>query len=146
MFCRNIEIHLRVFAFTWWLLKVRCAFNSCCFTPPVCLSLTVNVSYEERARYLETIVQHHQELTTFEDYAARVYSPAPCSHLSADTGRTPTSTNPARAQTSKGDLNSEVRAAKLKSCVQSWFAAKAALSLSPDRLWDFIGQPISRVL
>eukprot|EP00066_Takifugu_rubripes_P025892 XP_011615158.1 PREDICTED: ral GTPase-activating protein subunit alpha-1 [Takifugu rubripes] len=43
--------------------------------------------YEERARYLETIVQHHQELTTFEDYAARVYSPAPCSHLSSDTGR-----------------------------------------------------------
>uniref|UniRef100_H3DHJ3 Ral GTPase activating protein catalytic subunit alpha 1 n=1 Tax=Tetraodon nigroviridis TaxID=99883 RepID=H3DHJ3_TETNG len=40
--------------------------------------------YEERARYLETIVQHHQELTTFEDYAARVYSPAPCSHLSLD--------------------------------------------------------------
>ncbi|XP_075879598.1 ral GTPase-activating protein subunit alpha-1 isoform X5 [Nelusetta ayraudi] len=42
--------------------------------------------YEERARYLETIVQHHQEPTTFEDYAARVYSPAPCSHLPSDTG------------------------------------------------------------
>ncbi|XP_069391343.1 ral GTPase-activating protein subunit alpha-1 isoform X9 [Paralichthys olivaceus] len=42
--------------------------------------------YEERARYLETIVQHHQELTTFEDYAARVYSPAPCTHLPSDTG------------------------------------------------------------
>ncbi|XP_041827324.1 ral GTPase-activating protein subunit alpha-1 isoform X2 [Melanotaenia boesemani] len=42
--------------------------------------------YEERARYLETIVQHHQEPTTFEDYAARVYSPAPCTHLSSDTG------------------------------------------------------------
>ncbi|XP_041827328.1 ral GTPase-activating protein subunit alpha-1 isoform X5 [Melanotaenia boesemani] len=41
--------------------------------------------YEERARYLETIVQHHQEPTTFEDYAARVYSPAPCTHLSSDT-------------------------------------------------------------
>ncbi|XP_069391341.1 ral GTPase-activating protein subunit alpha-1 isoform X7 [Paralichthys olivaceus] len=41
--------------------------------------------YEERARYLETIVQHHQELTTFEDYAARVYSPAPCTHLPSDT-------------------------------------------------------------
>uniref|UniRef100_A0A3Q2CAM5 Ral GTPase activating protein catalytic subunit alpha 1 n=1 Tax=Cyprinodon variegatus TaxID=28743 RepID=A0A3Q2CAM5_CYPVA len=37
--------------------------------------------YEERARYLETIVQHHQEPTTFEDYAARVYSPAPYTHL-----------------------------------------------------------------
>uniref|UniRef100_A0A3B4YXY1 Ral GTPase activating protein catalytic alpha subunit 1 n=1 Tax=Stegastes partitus TaxID=144197 RepID=A0A3B4YXY1_9TELE len=44
--------------------------------------------YEERARYLETIVQHHQEPTTFEDYAARVYSPAPCTHLPSDTGRT----------------------------------------------------------
>ncbi|XP_077476456.1 ral GTPase-activating protein subunit alpha-1 isoform X8 [Stigmatopora argus] len=42
--------------------------------------------YEERARYLETIVQHHQEPTTFEDYAARVYSPAPCTHLPTDTG------------------------------------------------------------
>ncbi|XP_036006700.1 ral GTPase-activating protein subunit alpha-1 isoform X2 [Fundulus heteroclitus] len=40
--------------------------------------------YEERARYLETIVQHHQEPTTFEDYAARVYSPAPCTHLPSD--------------------------------------------------------------
>ncbi|XP_077396153.1 ral GTPase-activating protein subunit alpha-1 isoform X4 [Festucalex cinctus] len=43
--------------------------------------------YEERARYLETIVQHHQEPTTFEDYAARVYSPAPCTHLPTDTDR-----------------------------------------------------------
>ncbi|XP_072314403.1 ral GTPase-activating protein subunit alpha-1 isoform X5 [Eucyclogobius newberryi] len=42
--------------------------------------------YEERTRYLETIVQHHQEPTTFEDYAARVYSPAPCTHLPSDTG------------------------------------------------------------
>ncbi|MED6260906.1 hypothetical protein ATANTOWER_031100 [Ataeniobius toweri] len=45
-----------------------------------------DLSYEERARYLETIVQHHQEPTTFEDYAARVYSPAPCTHLPSDTG------------------------------------------------------------
>ncbi|XP_023208876.1 ral GTPase-activating protein subunit alpha-1 isoform X6 [Xiphophorus maculatus] len=42
--------------------------------------------YEERARYLETIVQHHQEPTMFEDYAARVYSPAPCTHPPSDTG------------------------------------------------------------
>ncbi|XP_029316259.1 ral GTPase-activating protein subunit alpha-1 isoform X4 [Cottoperca gobio] len=42
--------------------------------------------YEERTRYLETIVQHHQEPTTFEDYAARVYSPAPCTHLPSDSG------------------------------------------------------------
>ncbi|XP_043999649.1 ral GTPase-activating protein subunit alpha-1 isoform X2 [Gambusia affinis] len=42
--------------------------------------------YEERARYLENIVQHHQEPTTFEDYAARVYSPAPCTHPASDSG------------------------------------------------------------
>uniref|UniRef100_A0A8C5C551 Ral GTPase activating protein catalytic subunit alpha 1 n=1 Tax=Gadus morhua TaxID=8049 RepID=A0A8C5C551_GADMO len=42
--------------------------------------------YEERSRYLETIVLHHQEPTTFEDYAARVYSPAPCTHPPSDAG------------------------------------------------------------
>lgn len=52
------------------------------------LSLTFELSYEERARYLENIVQNHQEPTTFEDYAARVYSPAPCTHLPSDTGET----------------------------------------------------------
>ncbi|XP_053701667.1 ral GTPase-activating protein subunit alpha-1 isoform X2 [Synchiropus splendidus] len=41
--------------------------------------------YEERAQYLENIVQNYQEPTTFEDYAARVYSPAPCTHLPTDT-------------------------------------------------------------
>ena len=34
-------------------------------------------------------MQHHQEPTTFEDYAARVYSPAPCTHPPSDAGRTP---------------------------------------------------------
>ncbi|XP_041703935.2 ral GTPase-activating protein subunit alpha-1 isoform X1 [Coregonus clupeaformis] len=42
--------------------------------------------YEERARYLETIVQHHLEPTTFEDYAARVFCPAPYHHLPSDPG------------------------------------------------------------
>ncbi|XP_078262692.1 ral GTPase-activating protein subunit alpha-1 isoform X9 [Rhinoraja longicauda] len=40
--------------------------------------------YEERARYLETIVQHHQEPTAFEDFAAQVFCPAPCHHLPSD--------------------------------------------------------------
>ncbi|XP_036810606.1 ral GTPase-activating protein subunit alpha-1 isoform X7 [Oncorhynchus mykiss] len=40
--------------------------------------------YEERARYLETIVQHHLEPTTFEDYAARVFCPAPYHHHLSD--------------------------------------------------------------
>uniref|UniRef100_A0A8C7H1J4 Ral GTPase activating protein catalytic subunit alpha 1 n=1 Tax=Oncorhynchus kisutch TaxID=8019 RepID=A0A8C7H1J4_ONCKI len=44
--------------------------------------------YEERARYLETIVQHHLEPTTFEDYAARVFCPAPYLHLPSDPDRT----------------------------------------------------------
>ncbi|XP_051578166.1 ral GTPase-activating protein subunit alpha-1-like isoform X6 [Myxocyprinus asiaticus] len=42
--------------------------------------------YEERARYLETIVQHHLEPTTFEDYAARVFCPAPFHHLPSEAG------------------------------------------------------------
>ncbi|XP_076305803.1 ral GTPase-activating protein subunit alpha-1 isoform X2 [Tachypleus tridentatus] len=33
--------------------------------------------YEERARSLETIVQNHKELSTFEYFAAATYSPAP---------------------------------------------------------------------
>ena len=53
----------------------------------VVFPLTSEPSYEERARYLETIVQHHLEPTTFEDYAARVFSPAPCHHLSSDAGK-----------------------------------------------------------
>lgn len=56
--------------------------------------LNSDLSYEERARYLETIVQHHQEPTTFEDYAARVYSPAPYTHLPSDTGKTRNIFNP----------------------------------------------------
>ncbi|XP_028857051.1 ral GTPase-activating protein subunit alpha-1 isoform X8 [Denticeps clupeoides] len=42
--------------------------------------------YEERARYLETIVQHHLEPTTFEDYAARVFCPAPFHHFHTEAG------------------------------------------------------------
>ncbi|KAM5242292.1 ral GTPase-activating protein subunit alpha-1 isoform 11-T11 [Hipposideros larvatus] len=44
--------------------------------------------YEERARYLQTIVQHHLEPTTFEDFAAQVFSPAPYHHLPSDAGET----------------------------------------------------------
>ncbi|XP_041928046.1 LOW QUALITY PROTEIN: ral GTPase-activating protein subunit alpha-1 [Alosa sapidissima] len=54
--------------------------------------------YEERARYLETIVQHHLEPTTFEDYAARVFCPAPNHHLSSEAGschETPSAESPA---------------------------------------------------
>ncbi|KAF5891339.1 ral GTPase-activating protein subunit alpha-1-like, partial [Clarias magur] len=45
--------------------------------------------YEERARYLESIVQHHVELSTFEDYAARMFSPAPFHHPPSESGSFP---------------------------------------------------------
>ncbi|XP_075281481.1 ral GTPase-activating protein subunit alpha-1 isoform X11 [Opisthocomus hoazin] len=45
--------------------------------------------YEERARYLQTIVQHHLEPTTFEDFAAQVFCPAPYHHLPSDAGFCP---------------------------------------------------------
>ncbi|KYO37256.1 ral GTPase-activating protein subunit alpha-1 isoform X5 [Alligator mississippiensis] len=45
--------------------------------------------YEERARYLQTIIQHHLEPTTFEDFAAQVFCPAPYHHLPSDTGSCP---------------------------------------------------------
>ncbi|KAK1792892.1 hypothetical protein P4O66_001623 [Electrophorus voltai] len=50
------------------------------------LGFRTSHSYEERARYLETIVQHHLEPSTFEDYAARVFCPAPFHHLTSETG------------------------------------------------------------
>ncbi|KAM5164105.1 ral GTPase-activating protein subunit alpha-2 isoform 2-T2 [Mantella aurantiaca] len=33
--------------------------------------------YEERALYLEAIIQNHREMMTFEDFAAQVFSPTP---------------------------------------------------------------------
>uniref|UniRef100_A0A8B9N7E2 Ral GTPase activating protein catalytic alpha subunit 2 n=1 Tax=Accipiter nisus TaxID=211598 RepID=A0A8B9N7E2_9AVES len=33
--------------------------------------------YEERALYLEAIIQNHKEVMTFEDFAAQVFSPSP---------------------------------------------------------------------
>lgn len=41
------------------------------------LSLTTGPSYEERALYLEAIVQNHREVVTFEDFASQVFSPSP---------------------------------------------------------------------
>ncbi|KAM8921688.1 ral GTPase-activating protein subunit alpha-1 isoform 6-T6 [Pelodytes ibericus] len=39
--------------------------------------------FEERMRYLDSIIQQHLEPTTFEDYAAQVFCPAPHNHLPA---------------------------------------------------------------
>nr|XP_044621444.1 ral GTPase-activating protein subunit alpha-1 isoform X10 [Equus asinus] len=65
--------------------------------------------YEERARYLQTIVQHHLEPTTFEDFAAQVFSPAPYHHLPSDAGSYPEilpSETPTAAQVDGADLAS----------------------------------------
>ncbi|XP_062973888.1 ral GTPase-activating protein subunit alpha-1 isoform X4 [Elgaria multicarinata webbii] len=63
--------------------------------------------YEERARYLQTIVQHHLDPSTFEDYAAQVFCPAPCHHLPSENGSYPetqASEGPAAAQMDGPDL------------------------------------------
>uniref|UniRef100_A0A673C253 Rap-GAP domain-containing protein n=1 Tax=Sphaeramia orbicularis TaxID=375764 RepID=A0A673C253_9TELE len=36
--------------------------------------------YEERALYLEAIIQNHREVMTFEDFASQVFSPSPAQH------------------------------------------------------------------
>nr|XP_023684554.1 ral GTPase-activating protein subunit alpha-1 isoform X1 [Paramormyrops kingsleyae] len=58
--------------------------------------------YEERARYLETIVQHHLEPTTFEDFAAQVFCPAPFQQLPSESGSCPES-QPAETPAVPGD-------------------------------------------
>ncbi|XP_061467651.1 ral GTPase-activating protein subunit alpha-1 isoform X7 [Rhineura floridana] len=63
--------------------------------------------YEERARYLQTIVEHHLDPSTFEDYAAQVFCPAPCHHLPSETGsypQTQASEAPTAAQMDWPDL------------------------------------------
>nr|XP_060615150.1 ral GTPase-activating protein subunit alpha-1 isoform X8 [Anolis sagrei ordinatus] len=63
--------------------------------------------YEERARYLQTIVQHHLDPSTFEDYAAQVFCPAPCHHLPSENGSYPetqASETPTAAQMDGPDL------------------------------------------
>ncbi|XP_031211885.1 ral GTPase-activating protein subunit alpha-1 isoform X6 [Mastomys coucha] len=66
--------------------------------------------YEERARYLQTIVQHHLEPTTFEDFASQVFSPAPYHHFPADAvgsyPEIPPSDAPTAAQVDGADLAS----------------------------------------
>ncbi|XP_057358659.1 ral GTPase-activating protein subunit alpha-2 isoform X1 [Manis pentadactyla] len=41
-----------------------------------CLIPLYQSFYEERALYLEAIIQHHREVMTFEDFAAQVFSPS----------------------------------------------------------------------
>ncbi|XP_044520704.1 ral GTPase-activating protein subunit alpha-1 isoform X5 [Gracilinanus agilis] len=82
--------------------------------------------YEERARYLQSIVQHHLEPTTFEDFAAQVFSPAPYHHSASDAvgsfpetlpSETPTATqmdgtdlaSPMSPRTSKSRMSMKLR-------------------------------------
>ncbi|KAK9409621.1 ral GTPase-activating protein subunit alpha-1 [Crotalus adamanteus] len=63
--------------------------------------------YEERARYLQTIIQHHLDPSTFEDYASQVFCPASCHHLPPETGpypETQASEVPAATQMDRSDL------------------------------------------
>lgn len=45
-----------------------------------------SLSYEERALYLEAIIQNHREVMTFEDFAAQVFSPSPTYYTTSTTG------------------------------------------------------------
>uniref|UniRef100_A0A4W5PS12 Ral GTPase activating protein catalytic subunit alpha 2 n=1 Tax=Hucho hucho TaxID=62062 RepID=A0A4W5PS12_9TELE len=45
--------------------------------------------YEERALYLEAIVQNHREVMTFEDFASQVFSPSPSYYPMNGTGKNP---------------------------------------------------------
>uniref|UniRef100_A0A8C7XEF6 Ral GTPase activating protein catalytic subunit alpha 2 n=1 Tax=Oryzias sinensis TaxID=183150 RepID=A0A8C7XEF6_9TELE len=59
--------------------------------------------YEERALYLEAIVQNHREVMTFEDFASQVFSPSPgypvsgtgslTGSVSTESGNNPTTTD-----------------------------------------------------
>ncbi|XP_041927358.1 ral GTPase-activating protein subunit alpha-2 isoform X4 [Alosa sapidissima] len=42
--------------------------------------------YEERALYLEAIIQNHREVMTFEDFASQVFSPSPMYYTMSTTG------------------------------------------------------------
>uniref|UniRef100_A0A8C7IT65 Ral GTPase activating protein catalytic subunit alpha 2 n=1 Tax=Oncorhynchus kisutch TaxID=8019 RepID=A0A8C7IT65_ONCKI len=46
--------------------------------------------YEERALYLEAIVQNHREVMTFEDFASQVFSPSTSYYPMSGTGQNPT--------------------------------------------------------
>ncbi|KAM4693157.1 ral GTPase-activating protein subunit alpha-2 [Discoglossus pictus] len=79
--------------------------------------------YEERALYLEAIIQNHREVMTFEDFAAQVFSPSPTysfgglglpastsSDLSGTTGpETAEPTSPTLTRASKNKVSGKLR-------------------------------------
>ncbi|XP_029973578.1 ral GTPase-activating protein subunit alpha-2 isoform X1 [Salarias fasciatus] len=65
--------------------------------------------YEERALYLEAIVQNHREVMTFEDFASQVFSPSPGYPMSGTgsfTGSTSTEAGNATATTATAAADS----------------------------------------
>nr|XP_061798197.1 ral GTPase-activating protein subunit alpha-2 [Nerophis lumbriciformis] len=63
--------------------------------------------YEERALYLEAIVQNHREVMTFEDFASQVFSPSP-GYPTSGTGSLSSSTNTEVSTTPSTDLVDQV--------------------------------------
>uniref|UniRef100_A0A668AQV2 Ral GTPase activating protein catalytic subunit alpha 2 n=1 Tax=Myripristis murdjan TaxID=586833 RepID=A0A668AQV2_9TELE len=61
--------------------------------------------YEERALYLEAIVQNHKEVMTFEDFASQVFSPSPSYYPMSGTGSFSGSTS-AELSTAAGPADS----------------------------------------
>nr|XP_043902914.1 ral GTPase-activating protein subunit alpha-2 isoform X2 [Solea senegalensis] len=59
--------------------------------------------YEERALYLEAIVQNHREVMTFEDFASQVFSPSPGYPMSGTGSFTGSTSTESSAQTGAAD-------------------------------------------
>ncbi|XP_058470715.1 ral GTPase-activating protein subunit alpha-2 [Solea solea] len=59
--------------------------------------------YEERALYLEAIVQNHREVMTFEDFASQVFSPSPGYQMSGTGSFTGSTSTESSAQTGAAD-------------------------------------------
>ncbi|XP_047200750.1 ral GTPase-activating protein subunit alpha-2 isoform X7 [Girardinichthys multiradiatus] len=63
--------------------------------------------YEERALYLEAIVQNHREVMTFEDFASQVFSPSPA-YSASGTGSLTGSVSPEGGNTAATDSVEQV--------------------------------------
>ncbi|XP_062379234.1 LOW QUALITY PROTEIN: ral GTPase-activating protein subunit alpha-2 [Sardina pilchardus] len=67
--------------------------------------------YEERALYLEAIIQNHREVMTFEDFASQVFSPSPMYYSMSTTGSLSGSTSaelPISTATAAADSTDQV--------------------------------------
>uniref|UniRef100_A0A3B4XMR8 Ral GTPase activating protein catalytic subunit alpha 2 n=1 Tax=Seriola lalandi dorsalis TaxID=1841481 RepID=A0A3B4XMR8_SERLL len=64
--------------------------------------------YEERALYLEAIVQNHREVMTFEDFASQVFSPSPGYPMSGTGSFTGSTSTEASAQAGTTDSVDQV--------------------------------------